>query len=220
MNCAAIHDRLPLLIYEDLQGEEKAAVETHLATCPDCRREYAALQNVPRLLDQAPAPAPHVDLARLYQEAAERQTRRVRRWRRAALGLSGAAALLAVAVLGFRLEVRWEAHQLLVRWGSPPVAENTLPTPPAPVVTPPTEAKALPEGVTPQQFQRVTNLVHAVADLLQDLEQRQYALEQRQHKEAKQIQQDLDRLRKETAQNWLAFERSVNALYLMTKKGE
>src|SRR5215471_2076091 len=100
MNCASVQDKLPELLYGDLQPEETAAVRHHLQSCPACRREEAALRQVRRLLDAVPVPEVSVNLTHLYRQTAERQQLRARRWRRVAvLAFGAAAALLALAVL-------------------------------------------------------------------------------------------------------------------------
>jgi hypothetical protein len=123
MNCTQARDRLPALLYGDLPAEEMRSVRDHLTSCPACRDECAALRQVRRLLDAVPAPPAAVDLPRLYREADARRQRRLRLWRRLALA-AGAAAAAAVAALvgGPRLEVRLEAHQVVLRWGAPPDA--------------------------------------------------------------------------------------------------
>jgi hypothetical protein len=214
MNCADVRVHLPGLLYGDLRPEEKAALEKHLAECPACRREYTAFQGVRQLLEIVPTPAVQIDLPRLYREAADRQARRAQRWRRVALWVSSAAALLVAAALGLRLEVRLEAHQVVLRWGAVPERESTAPSShPQALPAPPFHTETSLAHVTPEQLQLVTALIHALADNVQTLERRQ-------QKEEKQIHKELQQLKQESTQRWTAFERTVNALYLMSQKGE
>jgi anti-sigma factor RsiW len=58
MNCSRITELF--LDYQDgsLAPDESAAVRAHLAACPACQREWAALQEITRKLDQLPAEEP------------------------------------------------------------------------------------------------------------------------------------------------------------------
>jgi anti-sigma factor RsiW len=59
MNCTRVQDSF--IDYQDgtLPADESAALRTHLASCPTCQREWAALQEMSRKLDTlAPAPEP------------------------------------------------------------------------------------------------------------------------------------------------------------------
>src|SRR5258707_14020700 len=106
MNCSHVRDNLASLLYGDVPAAEKAEWEKHLAGCPSCRREYRALQEVRRLLGTQVAPEVTIDLPRLYRQAADQQESRLRRWRRAAVMVTGVAALFAVLAFGLRLEAR------------------------------------------------------------------------------------------------------------------
>jgi hypothetical protein len=215
MNCTAARHHLAALLYGDLPAPEQAAVEAHLAECPACRQEYAALEGVRRQLDRLPPPAAAVDLARLYQDAAQRQERRLRRWRRAALVAAAAAILLAIAAIGWRVEARMEPHQLVLRWGSPPAVPEAT-APPAPVQPPAREVRPEPRPValTQDQIQLLSQLIHALADDVQ-------AVEQRQRQDASRFEVKLDTLQRKDVERWTTLQRSVNvALSLLTQKGE
>jgi hypothetical protein len=58
MNCQRVQDSF--LDYQDgsLPADEAAQLRTHLGSCPNCQREWAALQEITRKLDSLPAPAP------------------------------------------------------------------------------------------------------------------------------------------------------------------
>jgi hypothetical protein len=197
--CAQIKEALPDLLYGELAPSEAEAVHEHLAGCPPCRAELAGLRQVRAALDAAPVPAPDaaVDLPRLYREAARRQTQRLRRWRRlAAVGLTAAAALLAVLVL--KLEVRVDGNQLVLRWGPPP------PEAPRPAPQPPPGAKEQP--ARDADLELVKELVHLLAVDVQTRD--------REHKEAlAALRERLDALRGEVEGRWAATERDVLALY-------
>jgi hypothetical protein len=129
MTCDDVRAKLPLYLTGDRPDAE--VIRAHLAGCPGCRADEAGLRQVRELLDAVPTPAvAPPDVAAIYRAALDRQARSARRWRRAATaGLLVAAGLLLVAVLP-RLEVRANANEFAVRWGSP-VAPQPAPSPPA-----------------------------------------------------------------------------------------
>src|SRR5438445_5585270 len=129
MNCIQVQDQLPGLLYGDLRSDEKAVLEKHMGECSACRREYAALREVRKLLDRVPAPECRLDLPGLYHRAADHQVRTVRFWRRVAVACCGAAAALAAITLVLRMELRLEPHQLVLRWGPLPAGGQAVPLP-------------------------------------------------------------------------------------------
>lgn len=58
MNCQRVQDSF--LDYQDgsLPADQAAQLRTHLGSCPNCQREWAALQEITRKLDSLPAPVP------------------------------------------------------------------------------------------------------------------------------------------------------------------
>jgi hypothetical protein len=196
---------LPSLVYHDATPEQAERLQAHLAGCRECQGEYAALQQVPRLLDLLPAPALSVDLPRLYREAADRQRRRLRLWRRAALA-AAAAVLLA---LGLRLDVRVEAHQLSFRWGSPPAVVEIVPSPAPGVPVPATNvAKGEPGPDVEDQLRIVSELVQMLA---RDLDQRD---RQQQHELAA-LRNHLLKLQRLADERWTATERDIAGTYTL-----
>jgi hypothetical protein len=195
MICTDARARLPGLLYGDLSADEAAAVQKHLAGCPACRQEQAALEGVRRLLDHAPPPpAVHVDLPRLYAAAAAHR-RRAWRWRRG-LAVAGVAAAVLLALF-LKLEVRVDAGQLIVRWGTPP---ETQPAPPPRPEAPPAPA------VTAADLQFVKDLLLAQADdaLAKDERLRQALVD---------VQARLDEQERVAQERWEATQRLVSALH-------
>jgi hypothetical protein len=161
MNCAQAREQLPELLYGELGQAEAAAVESHRGGCPACQAEFSALERVRDTLNALPAaPAAHVDLARLYADASKLQLRRIRLWRRSALALFGAAAVLLV-VIGLKLELRVNANEFVVRWSSQPEVVSPAPEPPqAPQVV---RIEHAPPTISAEEFQLMNDLIHAVA---------------------------------------------------------
>ena len=58
MNCTEIQDRFAELLDGRLADSDTAAVRAHLASCPQCQREYASLAQTLSALDRLPTPAP------------------------------------------------------------------------------------------------------------------------------------------------------------------
>jgi hypothetical protein len=136
MNCDQVRDRLLAWQYGELSAGEQAAIEAHLAGCSACREESSAWQGLRQRLEAFKGPALQIDLPRIYQQAAQRHERRVRRWRRTALAVLGMAAAVLIAA-GLKLEIRVEASQVVLGWGgSAKVIPQTPDTPPQPAAVP------------------------------------------------------------------------------------
>jgi hypothetical protein len=207
MNCADAQARLPGLLYGDLAEAEADAVRRHVAGCPSCQCEQAALAQVRRLLDAVPAPPGAIDLPRLYREAAGEQALRWRRWRRlAVVSLAAAAAVTAVVFLS-RLEIRMDAHQVVLRWGAVPAAPE-VPQPPVPRPEQPLTSPALPEssGEVEQQLRLLTALVQTLSE---DADLR----DGRQQQEIARLRAEMQVLRQQLGEQRLVTERDVAALY-------
>lgn len=58
MNCSQAQDRFPELLDGRLAAADTEAVRAHLASCPDCQREYSSLAQTLSALDQLPAARP------------------------------------------------------------------------------------------------------------------------------------------------------------------
>ncbi len=208
MNCADVRARLPALVYGDLPADVADDVRHHLGRCASCEEEYAAIAQLPGLLDAVPAPALAVDLPRLYREAAERQARRLRRWRRVACAALAAAAAIVAVVFLSRLEVRLDANQLVLRWGAPPAPPEV----PAPRLTPEHQpplvalAPAAPAAEVEQQLRLLSEVVQALSN---DADAR----DGRRRHEIAQLQAQMRSLQQQMAQLRLATERDVSALY-------
>lgn len=210
MKCTDVRAALPLLIYGEASTAEEAALREHLTGCAACRGELEDLHGIRRLLDAAPIPRVEVDLARLHQARADRQARRLRRWRRAALALTAAAAGLLL-VLGLQLEFRLDAGQLVVRWGNPPPAAPHRDTSVPPIVHLDQRPTVSPD--TEAQLRVLRELIHA---LKQDSDDREERFQERLNR----LQTHVQLLQAQTDRRWSATEQDVAALYLLTRQGE
>jgi hypothetical protein len=108
--CRNIRQSLGVYVVGAIDPAERAQVDSHLGTCPDCREELAGLAGLPALLGRVPAAdaerlilhsaevkdleePPAELLSSLLRRVAER--RAVRRWR--SLGAAAAAVVIALA---------------------------------------------------------------------------------------------------------------------------
>src|SRR5260221_14766460 len=104
MNCELLRERLPLLIYGDLNSDETRQVNDHLVACLACRLERDALLSTRQALDSVPAPEVRVDVAAIQAQALATQTRSMRRWKRFAI-TAGALAASLLALLLIRSDI-------------------------------------------------------------------------------------------------------------------
>jgi hypothetical protein len=109
--CRQIKQALGVYVLGAIDPAERAQVDEHLATCPECREELASLAGLPAMLRKVPVveaerlaaaeedpeltgmPSPEMLTFLLGRTA---NVRRIRRWR----GLAAAAAVALVAVAG------------------------------------------------------------------------------------------------------------------------
>ncbi|HEY4334909.1 MAG TPA: zf-HC2 domain-containing protein, partial [Puia sp.] len=68
MKCGYDKEQLTRLLHGELSEEEQIAVETHLAQCNECRREWEGLREVWGMLDDVDVPGPSAD-AQIHFEA-------------------------------------------------------------------------------------------------------------------------------------------------------
>jgi hypothetical protein len=206
MNCPQARARLAELVYGDLTAADATAVEAHLHACPVCRRERADLEHVRRALDGVAAPEVPVDLPAFYRRAAERQRRRLRWWRRAALAGLGAAAAVMLVALGLRLEVRVEAHQVTFRWGDGPAPAKASLAPDLRAERAPAVRPATPAGADVQGQLRL------LSELVQGLAAEADARDRDRQNELLRLRDRLDDFQRQTAHHWTSLERDVVAL--------
>lgn len=73
MNCTQAQDRFAELLDGRLAAADTAEVRAHLASCPDCQREYASLAQTLTALDQLPTPVPSPRLRASFYAALEEE---------------------------------------------------------------------------------------------------------------------------------------------------
>jgi predicted anti-sigma-YlaC factor YlaD len=110
-SCREIRQALGVYVLGAIDPAERAQVDEHLATCPDCREELASLAGLPAMLRKVPVvEAERLAVADAEPDAIEMPSeqmltslvgrtanvRRIRRWR----ALAAAAAVIVVAFGG------------------------------------------------------------------------------------------------------------------------
>jgi len=206
MNCAQFRAALPEFVYGGLTPEVRNQVESHINGCPDCRRESAALRQIRHLLTAAPAPDVRVDAPALYRVAAERQTRRVRRWRRIGLTVCAAAVILIAVTALTRLEVHVGRSEMVVRWGPAPITE------PTPVAHAPGSPIA-PMTPVPRDLSSIEDRLRVLSELTQALAEDDRDRDEQREREIAHLRQQMKDWQGQSAQRFGAVERDFDALY-------
>lgn len=106
-DCERLRPSLGAYVLGGLEPAEAAALEEHLASCPDCRSEHASLAGLPALLARvsleqveaaADEPVPsETGLRRLLDRVGSERARRRRRARLAVVGAAAATVIFAGA---------------------------------------------------------------------------------------------------------------------------
>ena len=161
MTCNEARGLLPALLYDKPPPANADVVRAHITGCPACRQELAEMERVRHALDAVAVPAGSVDVSRVFQQAAALQQRRARRWRRATVAVCGLAAALLLVLL-LRLELRFDANKLVIRWGEVPIQQPPVEQPiPEPKIIAQREIVANPE--LDEQLRVLRDMVHALA---------------------------------------------------------
>jgi Putative zinc-finger len=209
MSCSEIRQRLAEFVYGDLTRAEVRDIEAHLHGCRACQREHAALAGVRTMLDRAQATSTSLDLPGIYHRLADLQTRRARLWRRTGFVALGAAAAVLLLTIALQLEIRADARQVVIRWGTPPVQ----PKEGAPVSAEVGSAGALARsGQIQTELQVLNELVQGLREQQQSLTDQQQARDERVARDRAALRAELDELRRQTLLHWMATERDVAAL--------
>lgn len=137
MNCTSAREIFPALLDHRTAGTEHLEARAHLANCPDCQREFAALSQTLAMLDTLPAPQPSARLRQNFYAMLEEekhsaesirtatirahQARHARMWRWILIPSFGCALLL----LGFLGGTRFNASPVSA---PAPMAKDTTDT--------------------------------------------------------------------------------------------
>lgn len=138
-------------LYDDLDGADRRAFDTHLTACPECRGELAGLRATRGQIAAWAPPEPDLGL-RMVRSGGAPMPSRMRL--APAWGLAAAAALvLAASAAIANVEVRYGADGLMVRTGW---ARAAAPEAAAPVSTLQTvSVPAAPEVASREDFEAV-----------------------------------------------------------------
>jgi hypothetical protein len=205
MTCKEVRELLPTLLYDNPPPADADAVRTHLASCSACSQEYAELERVRHALDSVPVPPVSVNVSCVFQQAAVLQQRRARRLRRATVAVCALAAALLLVVL-LRLEIRFDAHQLVLRWGDASKEQPLIERQPAPEPTVIVQREVVTNPEVEEQLRVIRDMVHALAGSLDTRDARVW-------KAVGQVETRLEALRLQDTRRWSENDRYISALY-------
>jgi hypothetical protein len=119
---------------------------------------------------------------------------------------------LVLAAL-LRLEIRWDRYQAIVRWGAPPTPSELAPIS-SPVLPPPSAVDGPSPQVTElqQQILVLSELVQGLTAGARENAADWQAHERRQQQRLAALQSQLQDLKRQTTERWIATERDVAAL--------
>jgi hypothetical protein len=208
MNCTDVKSQLPLLPATNLEEISDPAVRAHLTGCVDCRQEWHEWQQLGTLLSSGAEPQMKIDLTALYREAGARQVRSTRYWRWLGLAASLFLALGGALALVSRVEIRVTNQEFAVRWGSPA---------PAPIVNsdkPPTMPAA---STDPEKRgEQIEVLAATVRAMVQELQ----TMEMRQRRDRADLDVRVTGIQEQSLKRWIALQKDLEALYVLTQKGD
>lgn len=138
MSCKEFEEKVTLSQYDELSDTERAALDSHLASCSDCRARVEQARRLHRLLSQResaePSPELLAECRRALDEAIDREISSVS-WKKLFGELwSGLTAVpltrasWALAILLFGIGLGWTLRPRL-HLTPPPGDENNAPTP-------------------------------------------------------------------------------------------
>lgn len=156
MNCTQARDHFPELLDGRLAASAADDVRAHLASCPDCQREFASLNKTLAALDALPAPAPSPRFRNAFYAMLEEEK-------------NSAASIAAAA----RRQAR-ASRLTLLRWILSPLAAcgllvlgfiaGTRYAPPAPTSTP--SSNPPPDPATARELAELRQRVDSMSQLV------------------------------------------------------
>jgi hypothetical protein len=208
MNCTDVKAQLPFLLSEDREQVEDLELREHVAKCPNCLQEWQELEQLGKLLAANPEPVVAVDLVSLYRRAALQEARRGRRWRWVGMAASILLLVGGVNAVFSKLEVRLNGHELAMRWGVPPGAVVS------PIDPPPQEPAPIAQAE--KRDEQIEVLSAMVRAMLQELQ----TVEIRQGRDRADLDVRVSGLQEQTLKRCLALQKDMEALYVLSQKGD
>ncbi len=208
MNCTAVKAQMPLCLSAGVLAPTEPDIRAHVANCEDCRRAWEELLELGKLLDVGPEPTVRIDLAALYRQAAGRQARTGRRWRWLGLAASLLLALGSVWALAGRIELRVTGQEFVLRWG---------PTAPAPAAG--SDERVLPPAESVFSAKREEQ-IEVLAAMVRAMVQELQTVEMRQRRDRADLDVRVSGIQEQSLKQWLTLQKDLEALYILTQKGE
>jgi hypothetical protein len=213
MNCNHVQAELAAFLYGELEPEQAARVNSHVQACALCQARSAENHEVRRLLDLVPAVDVPIDMPALWRQCACRQAQKARHWRRSARWLAGALAAGVVLAFLCRLEIGVAKHQLTLRWGAVPTQAEPADASAVAAATPHVSDDHREKLLDMQkQLLVLGELVQGLAAEAEERGASGEARERRHEQRIARLQDQLDELRRQTTQRWVATERDLAAL--------
>jgi hypothetical protein len=208
MNCTDVKAQLPFLFSQDTDLAEESAIRDHLSHCTSCQQEWQELTQLGRLLDANPAPPVTVDLVSLYRHAAQREARSSQRWRWLGIAASLLALVGSVWAIWGRVEVRVNGQELALRWGEPfkldARSRDSTQEPKSPI--PALDRRD-------EQLEVLSAMMRAMVEELQTVELRQ-------RRDRADLDIRVSGLQEQTLKRWLSLQKDMDALYVLSQKGD
>ena len=115
MTCQEVDQSLALYLYDELRGDDRTAIEAHLANCAGCRKVMEQSRGLLELIEQHPAAEPPPDLLvhcrQRLEDALDREQMGWRAWLQAWLPPTAAAhparAVTALTLVAFGFSIGW-----------------------------------------------------------------------------------------------------------------
>ena len=130
MDCRFFREQIVVESYDELDGEAKKSLETHLQTCRECEQFQASLNETQQALDQWPEVDRPIDIEALHgaiQSKPPPWWSQLPAWRWLAWGTAACLILVvslsALAWVG--VDIKWEDRGLTLRIGQEVVPEIT-----------------------------------------------------------------------------------------------
>jgi hypothetical protein len=191
MTCDETRQQLAEYVSGTMPEVDRVRIASHLADCPACRHECESLRGVCRLIDHSPAPTVQVDVTALYEQIAQRERSRARRWRRTALATALAAGVLLL--LGLIPLLRWLNA-------------------PAPRVDPPVIVRQVAPSANDERLQRLEELTQALLLDIQTLQVKQQGEQIQLANQLARLREDVVRMRAVTDEDVTTLTRHIDTI--------
>ena len=181
MNCPDIAERLPLLLYDELEADEAAGVRTHLETCDGCAVIWRELQQTQAMLDEWSPIEVGSDAGELLTDPPNPNHAVItgNGWKFHPIITGLAAGFLLMATLFFiGVDIRKDAGRLTISFGRATIASD-----PPELSEPTVDIDALESRIRQATFEHIDRTTFEFAESLTDYLERWDQLQTQQRTE-------------------------------------